>query len=180
MDDLLGTVEVGKAADLLLVEGNPLDDLANLTKLVGVFSRGRWLPRAELERQREELASAYAPLAETVAALIKHFDAGEAEEAVDLYYSMEADDQHLADLVEDETNRLGYALMRSKDTDRALEVFELNCQSFPQSANVWDSFAEAQMNAGNRELAIRYYSKSLELNPDNSAAKATLQRLRSR
>ena len=37
----LGTVEVGKLADLIVVEANPLDDIHNLRRLLLVFKEGR-------------------------------------------------------------------------------------------------------------------------------------------
>jgi imidazolonepropionase-like amidohydrolase len=37
----LGTMEVGKIADLIVVEGNPLDDIENLGNLQLVFKEGR-------------------------------------------------------------------------------------------------------------------------------------------
>jgi imidazolonepropionase-like amidohydrolase len=42
--DEFGTVEVGKRADLMLVDANPLSDLAALRHPLGVMVRGRWLP----------------------------------------------------------------------------------------------------------------------------------------
>lgn len=53
-----GTVAVGKRADLILTEGNPLDDVANIFRNAGVMVNGRWLPRAELDRQLAEIATA--------------------------------------------------------------------------------------------------------------------------
>jgi hypothetical protein len=47
-----GTVAVGKRADLLLVESNPLRDLAALRDPAGVMVRGKWLPRERLKRLR--------------------------------------------------------------------------------------------------------------------------------
>jgi imidazolonepropionase-like amidohydrolase len=41
----LGTVTVGAPADLLLVQGNPLEDLARLRQFSGMVHRGAWLPR---------------------------------------------------------------------------------------------------------------------------------------
>jgi imidazolonepropionase-like amidohydrolase len=38
--DEVGTVEVGKQADLLVVDGDPLEDEQNLTRVVGVFKSG--------------------------------------------------------------------------------------------------------------------------------------------
>ena len=45
----VGTVEVGKRADLLLVGGNPLVDPTALRDAVGVMTSGRWLDRADLD-----------------------------------------------------------------------------------------------------------------------------------
>jgi len=47
----VGTVETGKIADLVLVDADPLSDVANFARLSGVMVRGRWLPRDELLRQ---------------------------------------------------------------------------------------------------------------------------------
>jgi imidazolonepropionase-like amidohydrolase len=44
-----GTIAVGRRADLLLVERNPLLDLASLRQPVGVMVRGRWLSRDRLQ-----------------------------------------------------------------------------------------------------------------------------------
>jgi imidazolonepropionase-like amidohydrolase len=45
-----GVVAPGAAADLLLVERNPLEDMATLKRPAGVMVGGRWLERAALER----------------------------------------------------------------------------------------------------------------------------------
>ena len=39
--DSVGTIEAAKVADLLLVDGNPAEDIANLRKVVAVFQAGR-------------------------------------------------------------------------------------------------------------------------------------------
>ncbi|MGZ8397629.1 MAG: amidohydrolase family protein [Gemmatimonadales bacterium] len=44
-----GTIGVGKRADLVLLDANPLTDVANTTRRSGVMLRGRWLPKAEIE-----------------------------------------------------------------------------------------------------------------------------------
>ena len=50
----IGTVEVGKIADLVLVDADPLASVANFERQTGTMLRGRWYPRAELlERVRE-------------------------------------------------------------------------------------------------------------------------------
>jgi hypothetical protein len=46
--DEFGTIAPGTRADLLLVDGNPLDDLGRLQRPAGVMTRGRWFTRDEL------------------------------------------------------------------------------------------------------------------------------------
>ena len=56
-DEEFGTVAAGKRADLLLVDGNPLQDIGTLAQPVGVMARGRWFPREQLEQMLATLAS---------------------------------------------------------------------------------------------------------------------------
>jgi imidazolonepropionase-like amidohydrolase len=44
-----GTVAAGKRADLLLLDANPLQDIANSSKIAGVMVNGRWLSREDLD-----------------------------------------------------------------------------------------------------------------------------------
>jgi D-alanyl-D-alanine-carboxypeptidase/D-alanyl-D-alanine-endopeptidase len=59
----------------------------------------------------------------------------------------------------------------------ALEIFKLNVLLYPDSANVYDSLAEAYEANGNRDLAIRNYKRSLELDPKNTNAVHHLKKL---
>jgi hypothetical protein len=54
--DEFGTIAVGKRADLLLVDGNPLQDIGRLKQPLGVMARGRWFPRDQLQQMLAELA----------------------------------------------------------------------------------------------------------------------------
>jgi imidazolonepropionase-like amidohydrolase len=55
--DDFGTVEVGKRADLILVRGNPLKDVANIAKSAGIMLRGRWIPESEIRGKLDEIAA---------------------------------------------------------------------------------------------------------------------------
>jgi imidazolonepropionase-like amidohydrolase len=55
-----GTVEVGKRADLILLDANPLKDVAATARRAGVMARGRWLPATEITRMLDSLAAASA------------------------------------------------------------------------------------------------------------------------
>jgi imidazolonepropionase-like amidohydrolase len=46
--DQLGTVAVGKSADFLVLNGNPLDNIANTRKISKVYLRGQEFPRAAM------------------------------------------------------------------------------------------------------------------------------------
>jgi imidazolonepropionase-like amidohydrolase len=42
MLDSIGTIEPGRFADLVLLDRNPLDDIANTRRISGVMANGRW------------------------------------------------------------------------------------------------------------------------------------------
>ncbi len=75
-------------------------------------------------------------------------------------------------------NRLGYHFVSLKQLEKAITIFKLNVQEFPDSWNVYDSLAEAYMKDGQDQLAIEYYQKSLELNPENTNGKEMLEKIR--
>ena len=50
-------VAVGQNADLVLLDANPLENLANTRRIAGVALRGRWLSRSDLDRMLDELQS---------------------------------------------------------------------------------------------------------------------------
>jgi len=59
-DDRWGTIAAGKQADLVLLDGNPLDDIRNTQRIAGVVLRGKLLRRPDLDRllkSAEELAN---------------------------------------------------------------------------------------------------------------------------
>jgi imidazolonepropionase-like amidohydrolase len=51
-----GTIEKGKQADLVLLEANPLDDIANTQKRAGVMLKGKYYEQAEMNKWLDEIA----------------------------------------------------------------------------------------------------------------------------
>jgi imidazolonepropionase-like amidohydrolase len=43
-----GTIESGKEADMILLEGNPLDDIRNTRKIISVFSNGKMYDKKQI------------------------------------------------------------------------------------------------------------------------------------
>ncbi len=56
--DRFGTIAVGQRADLILVDANPLQDVAHMEKRSGVMLRGRWLPASEIDARLARIAAA--------------------------------------------------------------------------------------------------------------------------
>lgn len=79
---------------------------------------------------------------------------------------------------ENQMNRLGYNLTGLKRVKDAIEVFKLNVEDHPQSPNTYDSLGEAYMIDGKKELAIKNYERSIELDPKNANGIASLKTLR--
>lgn len=62
LSDRLGSVEVGKDADLVLLDKNPLTDIRNSKSITGVITKGRWLPRKELDNLLEIVIDNYSKM----------------------------------------------------------------------------------------------------------------------
>jgi imidazolonepropionase-like amidohydrolase len=60
LSDDVGTIEVGKRADLILLSANPLDDIANTRAIVGVVRDGRHYDRGELDAVLDDIAESVA------------------------------------------------------------------------------------------------------------------------
>lgn len=80
--------------------------------------------------------------------------------------------------IEEDLNGFGYTLLSAGQTQDAIAVFQRNVQDSPDSANAYDSLAEAYMKAGAKELAIQNYEKSLQLNSKNQNAIDMLKKLK--
>jgi tetratricopeptide (TPR) repeat protein len=79
---------------------------------------------------------------------------------------------------ETEINALGYRLVRAKRIKDAIEVFKLNVEAYPNSANVYDSLAESYLLDGNKTEAVKNYEKAVLLNPNFASSLDALRRLK--
>ena len=57
--DDFGTIQEGQRADLMLLEANPLDDLANIGQRAGVMARGRWMSEDFIQQRLQDIAESY-------------------------------------------------------------------------------------------------------------------------
>ncbi len=89
-------------------------------------------------------------------------EAGRLEDALAGYQRLRAADPADPAVAETRLNELGYGLLEKKETAKAVAVLQLNTQLYPDSANTWDSLAEATEAAGDTAGAIAHYRKALE------------------
>jgi len=73
---------------------------------------------------------------------------------------------------------VAYRTLFSDNIDGAIQVFKLQVQEYPKYWNSYDSIGEAYMKAGQKDLAIANYEKSIELKPDNQNGIDMLKKLR--
>ena len=82
-----------------------------------------------------------------------------------------------ARISETRMNNLGYEFLQLKYLDDALAVFKQNVADHPESANVYDSLAEAYEVIGAKGAAVENYKKSLAMDPKNENAVEHLKKL---
>lgn len=150
----------------------PDDDLAVvvLTNLAGAFP----------EEFIDELAGFYDPeisASDPVTALRIQLRRRGFERAIEVYNELKKMDSSFQP-TETDLNDWAYRMLNGGGKKKeALEIFKLNVFLYPDSANVYDSVAEAFEANGERELAIKNYKRSLELDPGNKNAVQHLKRL---
>jgi len=82
-------------------------------------------------------------------------------------------------LEEGKLNNLGLQLVFNPETsDYGISVLLLATKIYSESANLFDSLAEAYLSIGNNKMAIQNFEKSLALNPQNQNAINRLEELK--
>jgi len=82
------------------------------------------------------------------------------------------------EIPEGKLNTLGLQLIFNPNTsEQGINIFSLATKLYPNSANLFDSLAEAYLFVGNKEKAIENFEKSLKLNSQNQNAIDRLKQL---
>ncbi len=58
-EDTSGTISEGKVADLVLLRGNPLEDISATADIAGVLIRGQWLDESYIKARYYQIAAKY-------------------------------------------------------------------------------------------------------------------------
>jgi cytochrome c-type biogenesis protein CcmH/NrfG len=102
-----------------------------------------------------------------------------AEAAVARYRELKRTDPNGYDFAERWLENLGAMLAGHNRTADAIAIMKLNVEQYPQSARGWERLAGVCFKAGEKQLAIESYRKTLELDPHNERAKDRLRTLES-
>lgn len=114
----------------------------------------------------------------SIAARIKNeIDAKGLEAGLKTYADLKKNNASEFDFEEDQLNQLGYQYLNATEIEKALAIFKLNTEIFPNSSNVFDSYGEAFLKNGNEQQALENYKKALALNPGNLNAIDKLKEL---
>lgn len=198
-----GTIAAGQRADLILVNGNPLANLANVQRRVGVMVHGDWRTEAQLQKMLKEIPDAYARSERFLRDLLTsdpprafrymddndpfHYlalaaEAGQiAKQGIGpfkhLHREMKQTRPDAEMFAEINMNALGHRLFELGRRKEAIELFKMNADDHPQSAKACDSLAEAHLKNGDKELAIKFYRKALQSDPKSTSAVEALKKL---
>lgn len=163
-----GVIAPGAAAHLLLLESNPLQDLAALRSVAGVMSQGQWLPRQHLDRlvadyrrdeaRRHALVRRYERLTENgdvparLAALSR--SPGDGTGTLNPYVVMND----------------AQALMAAGHPEQATALVAAARQHFAPTLATHHLVADYLAKAGDTAAALAEYRRSLALAPRNGYA----------
>jgi hypothetical protein len=168
-----GTIETGKRADFILLEENPLENVGNVRNPLGVMAAGRWLPRDTLQAL---LMIRHTSIVDSLTAACTR---GGCDAALKQYRRFTDSNYHNTYRYGvGALNQVGYQLMGEGLVEDALRVFRLNVEEYPADWNVFDSYGEACMKAGMKELAIENYERALALDPTQENPRNMLRQLR--
>ena len=163
---IVGTIELGKVGDLVLLNANPLEDISNTTQIDAVMIAGRFFDRKQLDSMLGKIQQ-IADRISIADLMFKLIEEQGLEVAIEKYREFSVKEYDKYDFSESELNSLGYRLLQLKRVKAAIEVFTLNVEIYPHSSDVYDSLGEAYMLNGDKEFAIKNYKRSVELDPKN-------------
>ncbi len=106
----------------------------------------------------------------------KTIDEKGVEAGIARYHELKKNSRDDYDFSEASINLLGYQYLET-NLKAALAIFKLNVEEYPASFNVYDSYGEALLKDGQKELAIENYSKSVKMNPGNQGGIDALNKL---
>lgn len=177
--ETFGTVTAGARADLLLLEANPLEDVARVRRIAGVMARGRWFPADTLARDALAVADSYRDQRSVVDRFDRLAAEGRLEEAVAL--AREAQQEYGDDPLFHESVVRRHALVAFDEHPRgAIEMLRLDAELYPDFHAVHTTLGQAYLEVGDTTAAVGAFEHALELSACDGVAATALEEIGSR
>ncbi|MDN3593474.1 serine hydrolase [Zunongwangia endophytica] len=109
--------------------------------------------------------------------IVQEFEKNDTNKAITIIKNAISGNPSEYNIDENNINRLSYTYLRDGQMIKSIEVFKLNTELHPNSANAFDSLAEGYFANKQFGLSKENYRKSLELNPENENAKVMIERI---
>ncbi len=172
-EDGPGSIAAGRPADLVLLDANPLDDIANARRIAGVMTRGTWIERAELDARMESLRSLY----DIEWAFTSLVEIDDFQTAAAFYGKQKASDPSAFVVREDGLEAVVVLYLQAGRPDMAVEAGEFFVAAYPESWRAHARFGDALLALGDVEYARECYATAVDLAPEVTTLTAVAARL---
>ena len=177
MGERFGTIAPGMRADLVLVDGDPLADVANAARVRGVVARGRWYPPARLAAMRDSVAARTAPqrrfVLEFDSLMTKAKDAATAAELLREFRRQHPRSVPLAEIVWRGYGRLLY----QQDKPSSNEIRAMAVEVYPDLFWAHNEMGRGHLFAGDTARALASFARSLRLSPHNFVVRDVVEKI---
>jgi len=173
----IGLVQPGYKANLVLLAENPLEDVRNARTVEAVIINGRWTDASQLAAQRTQLRANYEEIDRVKSRIELALQQKSEASIVPTIRNDYAEDPAVLSMIESQLNIAGYAAVGDDNLVRAREIFRLNTEVFPNSANTWDSYAESFFMVEDYSNAEKFYQSALHADPEFSNAERMLNQI---
>ncbi len=173
LDGKAGVVSVGANADLVLLLGDPFEDLSNTRLIAGVMVRGQWLSRDELEANVAETRRSFAD-EERMIAILENSGLNRA-----LDWVLATSEAAGTPVVRVRAlNEMAYQLWKLDDQIfNAVKVFEANGLLYPDDWVPHSSLGEVYEALDRHDEALASYRRAVALNPSYVAGISRIEAL---
>lgn len=165
-----GTIAAGEAADLVLLDGDPLADIANAGRVAGVMVGGLWRPGGDLKRDLERVVADYDRDAE----FVSRIEISGPEKAIAAFRERRAADAATPAPRAQTLLVLAFAYRATRNPAAALTIAELAAAEHAGDYAVQARLGEALADSGRTADARAAYERALKLEPSCEVARAGL------
>ncbi len=162
------SIEVGKRADLILLDKNPLEDLEHLRSPRGVMVRGIWLSWEDMNSMLEAIIRINQAETEVAANPTRTLN------QLLAYYKSEANKSILKP---SSLQDFGLALAKIGKTDDAIDIMKITLGRYP-SYDVYEALGNVYLSVSDTSQALQNYQKSIELYSYNQALRDKIKQLK--